>query len=305
MGYVIYCQSHYLLLTWTTVASDSQFNTRTAENIPWKDLESVEGQERYLVNYANFAWLGFLNLTSATSHNALREFATALMLPSASPLFKLTSTMAFSPDNTPSPSLPSSPNRDTTNLLNNLSQNPGLEPAPSPTPMMMSLPQDPSITASSRPVFTSNPPPAAPIPPTPMLTIDPQLTGSTATEFPQGSRLDVRSVAEQEDTTSTAIRDIPESSKQEHNSNSNDGATSRDNESNNLARKWKRGVRVAARPPPSTRKLRSGAAKSQTPAITTKETSVAPGSIIFLLILTIISTTETLATRENDCVRSR
>lgn len=304
-----------------TVASGFISNIRTAENLPWKELESIEGQEHYLVNHAQFAPLGFLNPPSTSSHDALCAFATKLMLPLASPLFKSAATSS-SPLNTPSSSPPSSPNQGTTDLhIETFSENTELEgtlnyepatpPFPQPTPA-----QTNPLFAPSRPSFKSAPPPrntSDTVPtPTPPFLVAPQLnapaaaaTAATTVETSGDTTPDIRNTTE-EGTTPPAIAGVPESPTQEQGTTNGaiggdngttpaqeqgttDSAVGEDNGNGKGIKKRKRGL--AARPPVSTRSLRSST--SQQPSTT----YVTPACVIFLLHLTINSARGVLVPR--------
>lgn len=260
------------------------------------------------MNHTSFAPQGFLDPTSTSSHDALRDFATKLMLPFASPLFKPVSTEPPSPLNTPSSSPPTSPLQDTTDSHNNRIGD--IEPEGTSEPAMISFP--PSTPAQtnpqpiiSRPLFTSTPPPpytqTTPIPPIPDSSIAPQPAVSTATETLEGPTPGTSQVPE-EGATSTVIGVAAGSPRQEQDISGD--AVIGVNGNNKAPTKRKRGSK-APRPPVSTRRLRSCSSNSHQSAATTSDTYATSNSILVLLYSIIFSARRVLVHRQSEPVRSR
>lgn len=81
--------------------------SRTAENLPWKELGTPGGQEHYLTNPTNFTLLGFINPTTVPSYDTVCKFAGLLMSTQTSPLFKLPSPPGIvSPPSSPAQNVP-------------------------------------------------------------------------------------------------------------------------------------------------------------------------------------------------------
>lgn len=275
MGYGWLYSSHPVKTepTCRAVTSGTQSEQRTEENIPWKELETPEGREHYLVNQMDFASFGFPCPSSMTSHDSVHEFTMKLMASHASPLFK--SPIAGPPAlfNTPLPSELHNDNHDITQTTCPKEPQRSEQTTPSsPQPAVMPQPAvpQPAVTAAprNRPLFTSPLPDLLldkdPVPDTPTT---PSLNIPATTETPEDLMLDV----------SNASGAAGEHSKQNHEGTRSDAI---DGDTGAMKTTTKRKRQPAKRPPVSARELRSS--RIEQPAVMTPAAYVTPSLLHFL-----------------------
>lgn len=152
------------------VASGTQNECRTTENIPWNDLESPEGRECYLINHCAFSSFSSFYPTTMT-RDMLYEIGVTLVS-HGSPLFKLAD-----PEGSPTlpvlPSPPPSPAPSSSEELDDIMINQEPEVPHGHEQLMETIPP-PAIT--NKIAFTFNPPTpttatnSIPVPPVPALT---------------------------------------------------------------------------------------------------------------------------------------
>ncbi len=154
--------------SWTnvaTAASSTSVESHSVENIPWKDLETHNGQIRYLTNHTDFAPFTCFSPVAITSYDVLCEFAAKLACPHNSPLFSPPSELSAS-GSSPSPPTPresSPPPPDTGSGVPEASDvepevTRGSEPVTQSRPEHESPQRNTPFVVTNKPTFTSAPP---------------------------------------------------------------------------------------------------------------------------------------------------